>query len=487
MGDLDPDRFRSEARQVVDWVADYRAGLADRPVQPDIPPGWVRANLRTLLTEIPRPVADLLAELDRVVVPASMHWQHPGFFGYFPANSSLHSLLGDLLSGGLGPQGMLWSTSPAATEVEQLLMDGLATELGLGPGFTFAGGGGGSIQDSASSSSLVALLGALNRTSGGAWRTDGVDGRERVYLTAETHSSMAKGVRVAGLGERAVRVVGSEPGSSAMSPACLAAALAEDVAAGLRPTMVCATVGTTGTGAVDDLAALAEAGRSYGVWLHVDAAWAGVAALCPEHRHLIAGVEEVDSFCTDAHKWLLTAFDASMLWVRDARALPDALSITPEYLRNPASEAGEVVDYRDWQVPLGRRFRALKLWAVINGFGLSGLREHLRSHVAMAADLADRVRADGRFALAAAPLLSLVCIRVVTGRGPLADDRAGRLVVERVNAAGRQFLSHTVVADRFVIRIAVGSVATRQADVDALWDRLCAERDRACAEAVAVP
>src|SRR5919107_5621962 len=349
MTDLDPDEFRRLGHAFVDWVAAYRAGLPQRPVRPDVAPGAVRDRLGALLPERPLPLEALLDEVDRVVVPATLHWQHPAFFGYFPANASLASVLGDLLSGGLGVQGMLWSTAPAGTEVEQALLDRLAGALGLDPGFTFAGGGGGTIADSASSAALVALLAALHRTSDGRWHDEGVDGRERVYVTAETHSSLAKAVRVAGLGDRALRVVEPGPGSVTMSPEGLDALLRADVAAGLRPVLVCPTVGTTGTGALDPVRAVAAVARAHGAWVHVDAAWAGVAALCPEFRWLLDGVELVDSFCTDAHKWLLTAFDASLLWVRDGAALPDALSITPEYLRNAASDSGSVVDYRDWQ------------------------------------------------------------------------------------------------------------------------------------------
>jgi aromatic-L-amino-acid decarboxylase len=472
----DLEEFRRRGYAVIDWIVNYRRDLESLPVRPDVDAGWVRGQLASTLPEHPQPLEALLGDLDRVVVPASTHWQHPGFFAYFPANASLHSLLGDLLSGGLGAQGMLWSTSPAATEVEQVLLDGLAEALGLGREFTFAGGGGGSIQDSASSASLVAMLAALHRTSeGGAWRRTGVDGRERIYLTTETHSSIAKAARVAGLGERALHIVDTCSETLAMSPDALATALSTDVAAGYRPVLICATVGTTGTGAIDDLRAIAAAGREYGAWVHVDAAWAGVAALCPEHRNLVEGVDLVDSFCTNAHKWLLTAFDASMLWVRDERALPAALSITPEYLRNAASESGGVVDYRDWQVPLGRRFRALKLWAVINGYGLSGLRANIRSHVAMAAELVERVNADQRFALAAPPSLALVCLRLVTDSGPEADDAATRALLERVNAFGNALLTHTVVKDRYTIRVAIGSVATRSSDVAALWERLQGE------------
>ena len=471
MGDLDPEEFRRLGYAVVDWVASYREGVGDRPVRPAVEPGWVRAQLPDRLPEAPGELDTLLADIDRVVLPAVTHWQHPGFFGYFPANASLHSLLGDMLSSGIGVQGMLWSTSPAATEVEQALLDGFADALGLGPAFTFAGGGGGSIQDSASSAALVALLAALHRGSP-AWRATGVDGTERVYITAETHSSLAKAVRVAGLGERALRIVDALPGSLAMSPAALADAVRADVAAGLRPVLVCPTVGTTGTGAVDPVREVATIAREHGMWTHVDAAWAGVAALCPEFRWVVDGAELADSFCTDAHKWLFTAFDASLLWVRDARTLPSALSITPEYLRNAATDSGAVVDYRDWQVPLGRRFRALKLWTVVHGLGLSGMRAHIRRHVALADELAGWVRADPGFELAAPPSLALVCLRVVTGDGPDADDAATRNALERVNASGAAMLTHTTVGGRYVLRVAVGSTATEAAHVAALWDQL---------------
>jgi aromatic-L-amino-acid/L-tryptophan decarboxylase len=487
MTDLDPEEFRRLGHAFVDWVAAHRAGLPDRPVRPDVAPGAVRAQLPELAPERPLPLDALLDEVDRVVVPATLQWQHPAFFGYFPANASLASVLGDLLSGGLGVQGMLWSTAPAATEVEQALLDRLAGALGLDPEFTFDRGGGGTIADSASSAALVALLAALHRASGGRWRDDGVDGRERVYVTAETHSSLAKAARVAGLGDRALRVVEPAPGSVTMSPEGLDAQLRADVAAGLRPVLVCPTIGTTGTGAVDPVRAVATMARAHGAWLHVDAAWAGVAALCPEFRWLLDGVELADSFCTDAHKWLLTAFDASLLWVRDAAALPDALSITPEYLRNAASESGSVVDYRDWQVSLGRRFRALKLLAVLYAHGLEGLREHVRGHVALATTLADRVRGEPGFVLAAPPSLALVCLRCDTG-DPAADDRATREVLGRVNASGRAFLTHTVVGGRYAIRVAIGGVTTGGDDVDALWEllRATAAEVRAAASTSAV-
>ncbi|MET0188655.1 MAG: pyridoxal-dependent decarboxylase [Pseudonocardia sediminis] len=464
MPDLDPEEFRRLAHRYVDWVADHRAGLASRPVRDDVVPGSVRGAFAAEAAEQPQDLEALLERVDDVVVPADTRWQHPGFHAFFPANASLTSLLGEIVAGGLGPQGMLWSTSPACTEVEQAVTDQLARALGLGEAFTHSGGGGGSIQDSASSASLVALLAALHRASAGTWRDTGVTGTERVYVTAETHSSLAKAVRVAGLGERGLRVVPFAPGTRTMDPLALAAMLEVDASQGLVPVMVCATVGTTGTGAVDPVREIAVAAASYGAWTHVDAAWAGVAALCPEFRHLVDGVELVDSFCTDAHKWLLTAFDASLFWVRDATALPAALSLTPAYLRDSASDSGTVVDYRDWQVPLGRRFRAMKLWAVLHGQGLEGLRAHLRGHVALAAELASRVRAHPGLELAAEPSLSLVCLRVRAD-----DDGPTRQLLAEVNATGRAFLSPTEIDGRFVIRVAFGALTTSGQHLDELW------------------
>ncbi|GAA4027984.1 aminotransferase class V-fold PLP-dependent enzyme [Streptomyces sp. NBC_01352] len=472
MPDLEPDEFRRQGHQLVDWVAQYRASLPSLRVQPNVSPGSVKAQLPRELPEQPSQALgdDLVALLNDVVVPSSLHWQHPGFFGYFPANASLLSLLGDIASGGIGAQGMLWSTSPAGTEIEQVLLDGLADALGLGREFTFAGGGGGSLQDSASSASLAALLAALQR-SNPDWREHGVDGTETVYVTAETHSSLAKAVRVAGLGARALRIVPFTQGTLSMSADALADMLAKDAAAGKRPVMVCPTVGTTGTGAIDPVRDIALAAREYQAWVHVDAAWAGVAALCPEFRWLLDGVNLADSFCTDAHKWFYTAFDASFMWVRDAQALPTALSITPEYLRNAATESGEVIDYRDWQVPLGRRMRALKIWSVVHGAGLEGLRESIRGHVAMADSLAARIESEPGFALATPPSLALVCLYLVDRDGR-PDDAATKAAMEAVNAEGHSFLTHTSVNGHFAIRVAIGATTTLPDHIDTLWDSL---------------
>ena len=467
--DLSPEEFRRAGYQLVDWIAHYRETVEQRRVSPDVAPGWVRSRLADKLPEHGEPMDALLTDVEETVLPGLVHWQHPSFFGYFPANSSLASVLGDLLSSGLGIQGMLWSTSPSATELEQHLTDLLVPALGLPPTFGTEGGGGGMITEASSTANLVALLAALHGAPGGQWQQRGVDRSETVYVTAHTHSSMEKAARIAGLGATAVRVVDSDPDTASMLPAALDAAITTDTADGRRPVMVCATVGTTSTGAVDPVRAVGEVCRRHGVWLHVDAAWAGVATVCPEFRHLVDGLEYADSYCTDAHKWLLTAFDCTLLWTRRPAVLVEALAVVPEYLRNAASESGAVVDYRDWQIPLGRRFRALKLWSVLRWYGLDGLRAHIRSHVELACELASWVAASEHFELGAAPSLGLVCLRV---RGP--GDEATRAVLDRVNGSGRAVLTHTVVDGRYLIRVAIGGIYTERRHVEALWRELTA-------------
>jgi aromatic-L-amino-acid decarboxylase len=478
-GHLSTEEFRRHAHQVVDWIADYWAGLDKRPVLSQVGPGEVADLLPTSAPEHAEPFEDVLADLDRVVLPGLTHWQHPRFFAYFPANSSPAAILGDLISSGIGAQGMIWATSPAVTELEQVVLDWLARALGLPEAFLNRGDGpatgGGVIQDTASTATFTAVLAALQRASAGAVRTEGLAGHSyTIYGSTQAHSSLLKAAMMSGLGEESVRSIAVDPRTQAMDVAALREALESDVAAGCTPLMVQAAVGTTSTGAIDPVTEIGPLTREYDAWLHVDAAWAGVAAVCPEHRWLNDGVAEyADSYVTNPHKWLLTTFDCSAFWVRDRAALVGALSILPEYLRNPASESGAVVDYRDWHPQLGRRFRAVKLWTVLRTYGLEGLRAHIRSGVALATELAELVRADERFELVTEPVLGLVVFRLVAG-----DDATMR-VMEELNASGVAYLSHTKVEGVAAIRVAVGSWRTTRVDLLRTWAEVQRLADKA--------
>jgi aromatic-L-amino-acid decarboxylase len=435
-------------------------------------PGDVRSHLPLQPPEAAEPLADVLADLDRIIAPGLLHWQHPAFFGYFPANASGPSILGEFLSAGLGVQGMLWATSPACTELETHVLDWLRNLLGLPERFASAGTGGGVIQDSASSGLFCALVAARERVTGLESNAHGVDQSDRplvVYASADAHSSVVKAATLAGIGRDWVRLILTDA-RGAMDAAALDRALADDAKAGRRPCFVVATVGTTASGAIDPVPEIAAAARSHGAWLHVDAAWAGAAAICPEYRgRIVAGAEQADSWGFNPHKWLLVNFDCHTLWVADREPLVRALAARPEYLRNRATEAGGVIDYSDWQVPLGRRFRALKLWMTLRMIGAEPLRERIRDHVAWAADFAGWVAADPRFELLQPPSLSLVTFALRAGDEPTAA------LLDRVNRGGRAFLSHARVSGRHALRLAIGGTLTDRPAVAAAWDAIRAD------------
>lgn len=458
-----PEEFRRHGHEVVEWVARYLETLEARPVVGDVEPGWVRAQLPPSPPEQAEDFAAVLADLDRVVTPALSHWQHPGWFAYFPTGASGPSVLADLVSSGLGVQGMLWSSSPAVTELETHVLDWMAELLGLPERFRSDGTGGGVIQDSASSATLCALLAARWRAAGA-----GPFDRLRAYTSTQAHSSIEKAVRVAGLHPDQLRLV--EVGDDhAARPEHLAELMAADAAAGLVPAFVVANLGTTSSTALDPVAALADVAAGHGAWLHVDGAHAGAHLLLPELRWIAEGLERADSFCMNPHKRLLTNVDCDCFWVADRTPLVAALSVLPEYLRNAASESGAVIDYRDWQIPLGRRFRALKLWFVIRAYGAEGLRRHVRHQTALAQALAARISAHPRLELSAPHPLDLVCFHHLDG------DEASEALLTRLNATGRVFLTHTRLDDRFVLRVAVGTQATEARHVEGLWaliDRL---------------
>ena len=471
---MTPAEFRRCGHALVDRIARYMEELESYPVLSRARPGSIRERLPPSAPEHGEPFSDVLRDVDEIIMPGLTHWQSPNFFAYFPANASGPSILGDLLSSGLGVQGMLWSTSPACTELETHVLDWLVDLLGLPDRFRSSAHGGGVIQDTASSSTLTALLAARERAVSGAGKgrrgpesdsPHGFQSRLTVYTSKHAHSSVEKGARIAGLGRGDLRLIDADE-RHAMRVDALASAIAADRAAGATPVMVCATVGTTSSGAVDPVRAIGEVCRRDGIWLHVDAAHAGSAAICPEHRGLVDGVEHADSYTFNPHKWLLTNFDCNCFWVADRAALINAMSVVPEYLRNRASESGEVIDYRDWHIPLGRRFRALKLWFVIRHYGAEGLRAHVRRSVELADWFAAQVAASEEFELAAPVSVGLVCLRHRAG------DSFNQTLMDRLNESGALYLTHTRLDDRLVLRLAVGSPATRREHVEAAWARI---------------
>jgi aromatic-L-amino-acid/L-tryptophan decarboxylase len=461
-----PEAFRRAGHAMIDWIADYLATVESRPVLSQATPGSIRSLLPAEPPAQGEPFAAWMADIERIVMPGITHWQSPNFFAYFPANASEPSILGELLSAGLGVQGMLWATSPACTEVETHVLDWLVGMLGLPDAFRSDGAGGGVIQDTASSSTLCALLAARERATGFRTNADGVGAAEArlvAYTSVHMHSSLAKAMRIAGLGESALRLIEADD-RHALRVDRLEEVIRADRAAGRRPFFVCATVGSTSSTAIDPVRAIGERCREHGLWLHVDAAMLGTAALCPELRWIHDGVELADSYCFNPHKWMFTNFDCDVLWVRDRAALINTLTVLPEYLRNKATESGAVFDYRDWHIPLGRRFRALKLWFVIRHYGVEGLRELVRHHVRLAERFESLVRGDERFEVCAPRTMNLVCFRL---RG---DDAANEALLERVNASGRAYLSHTKLDGRHTLRMSIGQTRVEARHVDAAWE-----------------
>jgi len=451
---MTPAEFRRHGHAVVDWVADYLERVGELPIQAPVAPGEIAAMLPGRAPEAPEPFEALLADLDDVVLPGITHWQSPGWFAWYPANTSGPSILAELAAAGLGVQGMLWATSPACTEIESVVLDWLVDLMGLPETWkTAVGPGGGVIQMSASDATH--LVHVVARERAGAPAADLV-----AYASGQAHSSVEKGARVAGYGH--VRKVAVDE-RFALAPGALAAAIEADRAAGLRPAIVTSAIGTTGTAAVDPVGAVADLAAQHGLWHHVDAAYAGSAMVLEEQRVHQAGAERADSYTFNPHKWMFTNFDCNVLWVADRAPLVQTLSIVPPYLRNAASDSGAVVDYRDWQVPLGRRFRALKLWWVLRSYGAQGIRHHLREHIALAAGLADRVRDDPRLRLVAPVSFGLVCFAHVDG------NAATGALAEAINATGRLFVTPSVIDDVQFIRVSVGATRTTAAEVDRLW------------------
>jgi aromatic-L-amino-acid decarboxylase len=469
---MSPDEFRHWGHAVIDWIADYQKRVEALPVLSTAQPGQVRAKLPVDPPVQGEPFEAILADVERLILPGITHWQSPNFFAYFPANASGPSILGELVSAGLGVQGMLWATSPACTELETHVLDWMADLVGLPARFKSAGLGGGVIQDSASSAVLCALLAARERATEFQTNEAGCDRTLAAYTSPHAHSSVEKAVKVAGLGRRQLRLVEADD-SCAMRPEVLAQLVTSDRQQGLQPFFVSATLGTTSSNGFDPLPPIAQICRAQGMWLHVDGAMFGSAALCPEFRTWQAGIELADSYAFNPHKWMFTNFDCDCFYVADRAALIKTLSVLPEYLRNQATESGAVIDYRDWHVPLGRRFRALKLWFVIRHYGLEGLRYHIRRHVELAQEFAQWVEASSDFELAAPAPLNLVCFAHRAG------EAFNRQLLERLNQTGKVYLTHTTLNGRFILRFCVGQTNTESEHVRRAWE-LIQEVSRTC-------
>jgi len=456
------DEFRRQGHAMVDWIADYYSRVENFPVLSRVQPGEIRSKLPSNPPQQGEPFDRIFADVESIILPGITHWQSPNFYGYFPTSTSGPAILGDLLSTGLGVQGMLWSTSPACTELETHVLDWLVPVLGLPEKFLSSSTGGGVIQDTASSASLCALLAARERATQYASNRKGCDGRLVAYASTQTHSSVEKAVKIAGLGSDNLRAVEVDQ-DFALRPHTLARQIAADKNSGLIPCFVCATVGTTSSNAIDPVREIGAICREHNIWLHVDSAMSGTAALCPEFRFLHDGMEFADSYCFNPHKWMLTNFDCDCFYVADRKHLIQTLSVLPEYLRNQATESGAVIDYRDWQIPLGRRFRSLKLWFVIRHYGIEGLQQQVRQHVRLAQQFAGWVRSDGRFELAAPVPLNLICFRLRSG------DADNQRLIDELNQSGKLYLTHTKLDGKFTLRLCVGQTNTQSSHVERAW------------------
>jgi aromatic-L-amino-acid decarboxylase len=471
---MTPEQFRKYGHAIVDWIADYRAGLEKLPVMARTEPGAVKAMLPASPPQTAEGFDAILADLDRVVLPNLSIWQHPRFFGYFPANSSLASVLGDYVSTGLGVLGLNWQASPAMTEVEDVVTGWMRQMVGLSDAWS------GVIQDTASTSTLVALLCARERSTGYGLARGGLQAEDKplvVYLSGHSHSSVDKAALLAGFGRENVRLVPHDD-AYGMRADALDAAIRADLAAGKNPCAVVATTGTTTTTAVDPVGAIAAVAKEHGIWLHVDAAMAGSAMILPECRWMWEGIESAHSIVLNPHKWLGAAFDCSIYLVRDPEHLIRVMSTSPSYLQTAAD--GRVKNYRDWGLPLGRRFRALKLWFLIREQGVTGLQQRLRRDLANAQWFAEQARQARHWRVLAPVHLQTVCVRhEPPGLSGEALDRHTQAWADRLNRSGLTYLTPAILDGRWMVRVSIGAEATERADVQQVWTAMQQEALRA--------
>jgi aromatic-L-amino-acid decarboxylase len=466
-GDMPPFELRRRGHEVFDWLAAYFEEIEAYPVLARVAPGDVAARLPLEAPEAPAGMEEIFSDFEEIILPGTTHWNHPGFFAYFGITASGPGILAETLAAGLNVNAMLWRTGPAATELEERSLDWLRQMMGLPPGFS------GHIQDTASISTLVAIAAARERAAPEV-RDEGLAGhgipRPRLYCSAEAHSSVEKAAITLGLGRWGVRKITVDPGFR-MDPAALRTAVAEDVAAGHMPFCVVATVGTTSTTSIDPVPEIAEICRAHGLWLHVDAAYGGAAAVVPEMRHVLAGCEHADSLVVNPHKWLFVPVDCSALFLREPERVRHAFSLVPDYLKTPEGESA--TNLMDYGPALGRRFRALKLWMVLRYFGREGLADRIREHLRLARLFAGWIEAEPGWRLAAPAPFSTVCFRFApAGLDDAGADRVNEEIVETVNRSGEAFLAHTRIGGRVTIRLAIGNLRTTERHVSRAWELL---------------
>lgn len=462
---MDIDSFERWSRNLAGWAADYHRTLRDRPVRAQVKPGETLAKLPKAAPETPQEMTDIMADLEQIIMPGITHWQHPRFFAYFPANAAPASMLAEQIVTALAAQCMLWQTSPSATELETRMMEWLRDAMGLPAAFS------GVIQDSASSATLAAVLTMRERALDWQGNVQGLAGQKtpRIYCSDQVHTSIDRAIWISGIGQDNLTKLPTQGPSKAIDLKALKAAIVADRAAGHLPAGIIAVTGATGMGACDDIAGVMDIAEAEGLYVHLDAAWAGSAMICPEFRDMWAGAERCDSIVFNPHKWLGAQFDCSVQFIRDPDALRQTLAIRPEYLRTHGQE--DVTDYSEWSVPLGRRFRALKLWFLMRAYGLEGLRSRLRNHVAWAEGLAARLAAEPDFEIVTQPLFSLFTFRhLVEGAG---SDLRTQQLVDAINDDGRIYVTQTLVDGMKVIRFQVGQFDCTQDDVDTAFDVIC--------------
>jgi len=462
----DKKLFRKFGYKFVDWVSDYLSDLENFPVRSQVQPGDIRGKLPQGPPNQGEAMERIFHDFKKIILPGITHWQHPSWFAYFPANNSPPSILAELLTAGIGAQCMIWQTSPAAAELEEVVLEWLRQMLGLPEGMA------GVIQDTASTATLVALLTAREKATNFEANREGLKKPLVVYASEETHSSIEKGVKIAGYGRENLQSIPTDE-SFAMIPAALEDAIKEDKKKGLQPACVVATLGTTSSSAVDPLVPIGEICRRHGLWLHVDAAYAGTAAILPEKRWIIEGAENVDSFVFNPHKWMLTNFDCSAYFVKDPGALIRTFEIHPEYLKTGID--AQVKNFRDWGIPLGRRFRALKLWFVIRSYGVQGLQKIVGEHIRLAQLFKEWVEEHDAFELMAPVDFSLVCFRLNDGRGEEALDNLNKQFLESLNQTGKVFLTHTSLRGKYVLRMAIAARTTQERHVREAWELIASK------------